>query len=457
MNLLYFPSEYGIIIYLILDTYRQVCDFVKICIKNVRALVPSADRLTVQTCTIVMNDGVITSLDGTGAEGCGRVIDGRGLFAIPGLVNAHTHAYMTLFRNSADDLPFMQWLFDRIMPMEDRLRPGDCYWTTLLGICELLRTGTTTFLDMYMIPDDTARAVADSGMRAVLSRGLQGETADDAGGLRRLREAKQDITAYSGLADGRITFMLAPHAPYTCAPAYLETVIGTAAELGIGIHTHLAESRSEIETIREKYGCTPVELMEKTGLFNRHTAAAHCVQLTQNDIRILRDNNVSVLTNPSSNLKLGNGFAPVPELLEAGVNVALGTDGAASNNNLNMFEEMHLAGIVHNGYLNNATAMSADTVLKMATENGAALQGRECCGKIEVGYHADFVAVDLDRPHMIPQLDLPALLVYSAGAGDVCLTVCDGRELYKDGEFYTVDLEKVRFDIKQAVKHLYGN
>ncbi len=417
----------------------------KICIKNVRALVPSADRLTVQTCTIVMNDGVITSLDGTGAEGCGRVIDGRGLFAIPGLVNAHTHAYMTLFRNSADDLPFMQWLFDRIMPMEDRLRPGDCYWTTLLGICEMLRTGTTTFLDMYMIPDDTARAVADSGMRAVLSRGLQGETADDAGGLRRLREAKQDIRAYSGTAEGRITFMLSPHAPYTCAPAYLETVIDAAEELGVGIHTHLAESRSEIETIREKYGCTPVELLEKVGLFRRHTAAAHCVQLTPGDIRILRDNDVSVLTNPSSNLKLGNGFAPVPELLEAGVNVALGTDSTASNNTLNMFHEINLLALIHKGTHADAVTITSTEAVTAATLGGAKALDLPI-GALAVGKKADVTLLDLSCPQMNPPSNLISSLAFSANGSEVDTVIVNGKVLLEKRRLTTIDEERVIFE-----------
>lgn len=417
----------------------------KICIKNVRALVPCADSLAVQTCDIVTTGDTITALDGTGSERCDRVIDGKGLFAVPGLVNAHTHAYMTLFRNSADDLPFMQWLFDRIVPMEDRLRPGDCYWTTLLGICEMLRTGTTSFLDMYMIPDDTARAVADSGIRAVLSRGLQGETAGDAGGMRRLREAKQDILAYGSGCEGRLTFMLSPHAPYTCAPAYLETVIDAAAELGVGIHTHLAESRSEIETIREKYGCTPVELMEKVGLFKRHTAAAHCVHLTPGDIRILRDNDVSVLTNPSSNLKLGNGFAPVPELLEAGVNVALGTDSAASNNTLNMFHEINMLALIHKGTHSDAVTVTSTEAVTAATIGGAKALDLPV-GSLAVGKKADIVLLDLGCPQMNPPSNLISSLAFSANGSEVDTVIVNGKVLLDKRRLTTIDEERVIFE-----------
>lgn len=417
----------------------------KIRIKNVRALVPCADALCVQTCDIVTDGDTIVSLDGAHADRCDRVIDGGGLFAIPGLVNAHTHAYMTLFRNSADDLPFQTWLFDRIMPMEDRIGPDDCYWTTLLGICEMLRTGTTTFLDMYIRPEDTARAIADSGIRAVLSRGLQGQTADDAGGMRRLREAKQDILAYGSTTEGRMTFMLAPHAPYTCAPAYLQTVIETAAELGVGIHTHLCESRTEIETIREQYGCTPIELMEKVGLFSRHTAAAHCVFLTENDIRILRDNGVSVLTNPSSNLKLGNGFAPVPELLAAGVNVALGTDSAASNNTLNMFHEINMLALIHKGTHGDAVTVSSTEAVTAATIGGAKALDLPI-GALAVGKKADIALLDLRCPQMNPPTNLLSSLAFSANGSEVDTVIVNGKILLEKKRLTTIDEERVIFE-----------
>ncbi len=427
----------------------------KTIIENVRAIVPMGREFLVRTCDISIEGGVITAMDGADKRGAGRIIDGRGKLAIPGLVNAHTHAYMTLFRNSADDLTFQKWLFDRIMPMEDRLQPGDSYWTTLLGICEMLRSGTTAFLDMYIFPDDSCRAVADSGIRAVLSRGLVGEDRHDEGGLRRIREARQDFDAYRAAADGRIGFMLAPHAPYTCGPDYLSLITETAAEMGVGIHTHLAESVGEIETIREKYGCTPVEMLEKSGVFACKTAAAHCVNLQPDDLRILRDNGVSVLTNPSSNMKLGNGFAPVAELLEHGVNVAIGTDSAASNNALNMFRELNLLSLIHKGTHKDATTITSAEAFYAATAGGAEALGISA-GALAVGKKADVVLLDLSRPQLNPPTNLVSSLCFSANGSEVDTVLVDGRVLLEKGRLTTIDEERVIYESNRIYKRVSG-
>ena len=427
----------------------------KTIIENVRAVVPMGREFLVRTCDICIEGGVITAMDGVDKRGASRVINGRGKLAIPGLVNAHTHAYMTLFRNSADDLPFQKWLFDRILPMEDRLQKGDCYWTTLLGVCEMLHTGTTAFLDMYIIPDDTCRAVAESGIRAVISRGLVGEDRHDAGGLRRIREARQDFDAYRAAADGRIGFMLAPHAPYTCGPDYIRFIAETAAEMDVGIHTHIAESVGEIETIREKYGCTPVEYLEKNGLFTRRTAAAHCVYLQKDDYRILRENGVSVLTNPSSNMKLGNGFAPVAELLEAGVNVAVGTDSAASNNTLNMFHELNLLSLIHKGTHKDAVTITSAEAFYAATAAGAEALGIPA-GALAVGKKADVVLLDLSRPQLNPPTDPVSSLCFSANGSEVDTVLVDGKVLVEKGRLTTIDEERVIYESNRIYKRVSG-
>ena len=386
-----------------------------------------------------------------------RTTDMHGKLLMPGLYNCHTHAPMVLLRGVGSGLPLDRWLTQAVFPIEDKLTPELISAGSDLAIAEMIAGGTVSFSDMYFFPAKTIESVLNAGMKANISRPVQAFKPADPGAQTRIRESIELFDAYHVAGNGRVLVDFCIHAEYTCNEETVAQYSSLCNERHGNMHIHLSETKKEHNECIAKYGKTPARWFYDLGAFDSRAFAAHCVTLEEEDMQILKEKNVSIVHNPTSNLKLGSGFAPIPKYLQMGFNVALGTDGAASNNNLNMFEEMHLAGIIHNGYLNNATAMSADTVLKMATENGAALQGRERCGKIEVGYQADFIAVDLDRPHMIPQLDLPALLVYSAGAGDVCLTVCDGRELYKNGEFYTVDIEKVRFDVKQAVKQLYGN
>lgn len=421
-------------------------DFLKTLIKDVLAVLKENGSLTTKKCSIRIKDDTIDFIgEIKGDEKADIVLDGKNRLAIPGLVNAHTHSYMTLFRNSADDMPFNDWLFGRILPMEDKLIPGDSYWSTLLGICEMLRSGTTAFLDMYIFPYETARAVSDSGIRAVISRGLVGETADDEGGLRRINEARQDFINFKDTAEGRLTFRLAPHAPYTCSPEFLGTVIETAKEMGVGIHTHLSESRSEVENIRSKYGMTPIALMQKTGLFTLKTAAAHCVHLDDEDFCILKENDVSVLTNPASNMKLGNGFAPVPRFLEEGINVALGTDSAASNNSLNLFKEINNLSLIHKGAREDAVSVSAAQAFTAATEGGARALDINC-GELSVGKKADIVLLDLTRPQLNPPTNLIASLAYSADGSEVRTVIVNGRIVLDGGELRTIDEERVIFE-----------
>ncbi len=415
-------------------------------IKNVLTVLKNGDGFVTRKVSIRIKDDVIDFV-GTadGDEKCDIVIDGKNRLAIPGLVNAHTHSYMTLFRNSADDVPFNEWLFNRILPMEDKLKEGDSYWSTLLGISEMIRSGTTSFLDMYIFPYETARAVTDSGIRAVISRGLVGETADDEGGLRRIGEAKSDFFHYKDTADGRLTFRLAPHAPYTCSPEFLTTVIDTAKEMGVGIHTHLSESISEVGNIRRQYGMTPIALMEKTGLFTLDTAAAHCVHLDEEDFSILRENKVSVLTNPASNMKLGNGFAPVPRFLSEGINVAIGTDSAASNNSLNLFREINNLALIHKGANGDAVSVSATEAFRAATEGGAKALSIDA-GEIKEGKKADIVLLDMMCPQMNPPTDIISSLSYSANGSEVRTVIINGKIVFDGGEIKTFDEERVIFE-----------
>ena len=321
----------------------------------------------------------------------------------------------------------------------------------------MIAGGTVSFSDMYFEPETTIEAVAQSGLKANITRPVQSfdpdETPDQS---YRMKEALELYNKYNNSFDGRVLIDFCIHAEYTCteriAKAFIDEVNGRKGNL----HIHLSETKKEHDECIAKYGKTPTEWFNDLGGFDSSAFAAHCVWLEEKDMEIFRRKNVSVIHNPTSNMKLASGFAPVQKMLDKGINVALGTDGASSNNNLNMFEEMHMAAVVHNGYDLDATVMNADTVLTMATVNGAKVQRRADCGELKVGNKADIIAVSLDKPHMRPALDKKALLTYSAQDSDVVMTMVDGKILYENGEYKTLDKEKIYYDIDKAVNKLYS-
>lgn len=421
----------------------------KILISDILALVP--DGATV--CSVAVDNGLICAVGAAPTDfKPDKTISGSGKMLIPGLINAHTHAYMTIFRNCADDLKFNDWLFGRILPLEDKLSPEDCYWGSMLGIMEMLSTGTTAFNDMYVFTDAAARAVSDTGIRAVLSRGLTGDRENVEGGQLRLREAFTEIEKWAGIDN--ISFMLAPHAPYTCDDIYQQEVAREAKRLGVRIHTHLSESLSEMETIRDKYGSTPPELFDKTGLLTNQTVAAHCVYLTAGDIELMAKRGASVVTNPISNLKLANGVAPVPKMLRAGVNVCLGTDGAASNNALNMFRELGLLTILHKGVTGDPQAVTAREGFEIATKNGARALGLGNVGEIRPGMKADLAILDLDRPNIQPLNDPVAALCYSANGSEVETVLVGGKIVMENRQFIAIDKEKVLYEVNRVCERI---
>ncbi|KJS18929.1 MAG: N-ethylammeline chlorohydrolase [Clostridiaceae bacterium BRH_c20a] len=376
-----------------------------------------------------------------------EIINGNNCAALPGLVNCHTHGAMTLLRGYADDMELMPWLEQKIWPREAKLDAEHIYWGSMLAILEMLKTGTTTFADMYFFMNKVAEAVEESGIRAVLARGMIGFN-DKAN--TTLKEAKEFIPAWQGAGKGRITCMLGPHAPYTCPPEYLTKVLELAYELKVGIHIHLAETKKEFTDIRKQYGKTPIKHVYDLGLFNVPVLAAHCVHLTEEDIDILQEVKAGIAHNPTSNMKLASGMAPIPQLLEAGVKVGLGTDGTASNNNLNMMEEMHIASLLHKVSWGDPTVMPAYQVLQMGTVFGAgAVNLIDEIGTIEEGKKADVILVDLDKPHLYPCHDIVANLIYSAQGSDVKTSIIDGQIVMKDREVLTIDEEKVKFEAKR--------
>lgn len=395
--------------------------------------------------------GIDAAPEGFSAD---ELIDGSGMLAMPGLVNAHTHTYMSTMRNVADDLPFDDWLMGRIEPIEARLEPEDAYWGSLASQAEMIRSGTTCFSDMHMHAGQTARAAVDSGMRAVISRGLVGDAYDESD--RRLAEALSERREFAGC--GRLSFLLGPHAPYSCGKGYLRMVSDVARQEGLGVHIHVAESRFEDDTIRGRHGCSPVEYVRDSGILELPSlglpvVAAHCVRVDARDMGILAEAGASVASCPASNMKLGNGFAPVPEMLAAGINVCIGTDGAASNNAQSMFREMGLMALIHKGTHDTPQCVSAAEALAMATGGAARALGLPT-GEIAVGRRADVVLIDLDSPQLTPLGDPVAAMAYSACGAEVDTVIIDGKVVMRRRELLTVDEERVRAEMRRICRRL---
>ncbi len=409
-----------------------------ILLKSILAVLPENDRDVIKETDIYIEGSRIVGI-GEKPEGfsADKVVNGKDRLAIPGLINCHTHSYMSFMRNVADDLSFMDWLFGTIDPIEQQMTDEDTYWGACLAIIEMMKSGTTCFNDMQMNIHQTTRAVKESGMRAVICRGLVG-SGDDEAGQSRLKQAYEERDAAKDC--DRLTFMLGPHAPYTCDDAYMRIVSEEAKKNHMGIHVHLSESESEIQQIKEKYGCSPIEMADKNGLFDVPAIAAHCVQITESDMDILRKKHVSVVTNPASNMKLGNGFAPVPAMLEKGINVCLGTDGAASNNSLNLFHELSLLTLIHKGVNRTPQCISAREGFRIATINGAKALGLEKeTGSLEVGKKADIAILNLNTPSLTPRNNLLAGLSYSANGSEVETVIIDGKVTMENRKVLTLD------------------
>lgn len=352
------------------------------------------------------------------------VIDGRGKVLMPGLINTHSHLAMTLLRGYADDMNLQDWLYNKIFPFEDKLTAEDIIEGSKIGIDEMLAGGTTCFSDMYFFQAETGRVAAEKGIRAALSGCVNFDGYDR---KVKLMEAMAEEFKDNDL----ISFTFSPHAIYTCTFELLKKCGEYAKSHNMPIHTHLAETQKEFDDCMAEHGMTPTEYMESTGLFENPTIAAHCVAMTDRDLEILKKHNVSVAHNPISNLKLASGVAAVPKMLEMGINVALGTDGASSNNSLDMFEEMKTAALIHKGVSLDPTVVDAYTVLKMATVNGARALGFKDLGAIKQGFLADMIILDFNTPHLMPLHNVLSSLVYSAKCSDVEYTMVNGKIVYK--------------------------
>ncbi|HEY3396847.1 MAG TPA: amidohydrolase [Armatimonadota bacterium] len=403
---------------------------------------------------VVENERIVYAgpADSAPATPDATVVDCAGGVLLPGLVNAHTHVAMTLLRGYADDMPLKSWLEDKIWPLEAKLLPEDVYWGTLLGIAEMLRGGVTCCCDMYHFFRESTRAMVDGGIRGCPSGVLLGFQPHPE---RLLDDARAFVLEIQAQQYPRLHPMFGPHAPYTCTDEILREVRQEALKLGVPIHIHVSETQHEVEESLAQYGMTPVERLDRLGLFEARVTAAHCVHLTDHDFEILAEKRVGVAHCPGSNLKLASGFAPVSRLLAAGAVVGLGTDGCASNNNLDMFQEILLAGLLDKAVLGDPTTMPAETVLALATREAARVVGLEDrIGTLTPGKLADLILVDLSRPHLQPLHNVVSHLAYAARADDVKLTMVHGKILYRDGRLTQLDEAEVIARANESARRL---
>jgi 5-methylthioadenosine/S-adenosylhomocysteine deaminase len=388
--------------------------------------------------------------------GADRTIDARGGLILPGLVNAHTHAAMTLFRGLADDLPLMTWLREHIFPAEARLDADRVHRGALLACAEMIRSGTTCFCDMYLFEDSVARAAREAGLRAVVGEVLYDFPSPNYGPIEAGFEYVVGMMdRWAG--DPLIRVAVEPHSPYLCAPDLLTRAAELARDRDARLVIHLSETAAEVEQTRERYGRTPAEHLEALGVLGPNLVAPHCVHLTPDDIARLAEHGAKVAHNPESNMKLASGVAPVPELLRAGVCVGLGTDGCASNNDLDLFREMDTAAKLHKVHTLDPTVLDARTVLRMATIDAARALGLDAeTGSLEAGKRADLIVVDLNRPHLTPMHHPESHLVYAVRGSDVVATVVEGRVLMADRRLETLDEAEVMARAVEAAAFVAG-
>lgn len=379
-----------------------------------------------------------------------QTYDGKGKVLMPGFVNAHGHSPMSLMRGYGENLPLQRWLNELVFPFEDQLDGEAVYNGTLLSMAESIRYGITSTSDMYFWVDDMVRAITTSGAKANIARAVT-HFGGDVYELPSFIEQRDSILMYHGFDEGRILIDASVHAEYTNSDESVKAVVEQCREHDLIMHIHLSETENEVnECIERRGGKTPVEYFDSLGLFDGPVLAAHSVWLTDNDYQILKSKNVTVASNPISNLKLVSGICDVKKLLDNGIRVAIGTDSSTSNNSLDFFEEIKTFALLAKLKSGDPAFMTPKQALYAATRAGALAQGRKTSGLIKEGYRADLIVVDTDVPNMQPSHNMLNNLVYSACGKDVCLTMVDGRVLYQDGEYKTIDIEKVMYDTNAA-------
>ena len=372
-----------------------------------------------------------------------KIIDARGGLILPGLVNCHTHAAMSLFRGLADDLPLMEWLNNYIFPAESKMDGEFVYTGTMLALAEMIMSGTTTFCDMYLFEEEVAKAARKAGVRSLVGEVLYDFPSPNYGPVEKgLKYTESLIQKWRD--DPLVSIAVEPHSLFTCSPKLLTASNELALKYNVPLIIHVAETLTEVDEIKEKYGKTPVKHLDSLGLLGPHLIADHCVHLENPDIKTMAEHGVKVVHNPESNMKLASGIAPVPQMLSQGLTVGLGTDGCASNNNLDLFSEMDTAAKLHKVNMLDPTVMDSITVLRMATIQGARALGlQDITGSLEVGKKADVIVIDTHKPHLTPMYNATSHLVYAARGNDVRHSIINGQPVMEDRKLLTLDLAEI--------------
>lgn len=386
-----------------------------------------------------------------------EVYDGKGKFLMNGFYNTHCHVPMTILRGYGEGLSLQDWLFTKIFPFEAKLTPEDVYWTTKLGAMELISSGCASISDMYFHIESEAKALEESGIKANICNGVTSfDPNEDLAGNRGWNETWSLLDSVkNGKFSSRIKVDMGLHAEYTNNERVAKLIAEGARNAGLGIHAHLSETAKEQAECAERHnGQTPAQFMKAAGVMDCPAQFAHCVYVTEEDEEILKKAGSFLIHNPSSNLKLGSGIAPVKRWVEKGLKVCIGTDGASSNNNLDMMEEIHIAALLCRGATKDANAVSAADIVKMATVNGALAQGRKDCGAVKVGNKADIIVFDLMKPNLQPDFDTLANVVFSAQSSDIVMNMIDGRVVYRDGNFAFINREEVYREVNERLSRI---
>jgi len=379
-----------------------------------------------------------------------RIINAENMLVIPGLYNSHTHLPMTMLKGYAEDMPLDKWLSDKIWPAEKELTDIIVYYGALWGIAEQIKNGVVACSDMYMFAENILQAADESGVKLNFCNGIMSfDPMENPKNNKDFNKAKKLYKNYHNLSRGRIKIDMSIHAEYTTHEKIIRAVADFTNENMITNQVHISETKKEHDECMQRHGMTPCEYFDSLNFFDSPTTAAHCVHVTESDMEIMAEKGITVAHCPSSNLKLASGIARIPDMISRGVNIAMGTDGSASNNNLDILKEMYIASILQKGVSGDSTAMPAEGMLKFATLNSAVAQGREDCGSIEAGKKADISVLDLNAIEAIPSYNYSGALLYSLSGRNVLMTMCDGKILYENGEFKTIDIEKVKYKINK--------